>query len=162
VTYVSGLFTLELDFNDPNPTLAWAECDVDLMGQPIVRFHCVCADGTGADTYGWYDYLFLRANYVAGCLDLVIDIDGEWSVEDSFEIIDIADDLLDAQEGEADPQSLLSRLLAAAGSKVRVRSATEDDISRIEGLPLIAERGIREELSQRGRWDPPGQDAPRE
>ncbi len=93
---------------------------------------------------------------------MVIDIDGEWSVEDSFETIDIADDLLDAQEGEADPQSLLSRLLAAAGSKVRVRSATEDDISRIEGLPLIAERGIREELSQRGRWDPPGQDAPRE
>lgn len=92
---------------------------------------------------------------------MVIDNDGEWSVEDSFEIIDIADDLLDAQEG-ADPQSLLSRLLAAAGSKVRVRSATEDDISRIEGLPLIAERGIREELSQRGRWDPPGQDTPRE
>lgn len=162
MTFVSGLFTLDLDFIDPSPTLAWAECDVDLMGQPIVRFHYVSADGTGKDSYGWYGNLFLCANYVAGRLDLVIDIDGEWSVQDSFETIDIDDDLIDAQMGEADPQSLLPLLLDAAGSRIRVRSATEDDISRIERLRLIAERGIREESSQRGRWYPPELDSSRE
>jgi hypothetical protein len=162
MTYVSGLFTLDLDFIDSSPTLAWAECDVDLMGQPIVRFHYVSADGTGRDSYGWYENLFLCANYVARRLDLVVDSDGEWSIQDSFETIDIDDDLLDAQLGDADPQSLLPLLLDAAGSQIRVRPATELDISRIDRLRLIAERSIGEELSRRGRWYPPGQDAPRE
>lgn len=159
MTFVSGLFTLDLDFNDPRPTLAWAECAVDLMGQPIVRFHYVSADGFGKDSYGWYDTLFLRADYVADRLDLVVDIDGEWSVQYSFGTADIDDALVDARLGEAEPEYLLSLLLDAAGSKIEVRAATEHDISRIERLLLLAERGVKEELTRRGRWYPPGLDA---
>ncbi len=65
MTFTSGLFTLDLDHWDPNPTPAWADCQVDLMGQPIVRFHYVAPDGFGTDTYGWYHDLFLRRR-VAG------------------------------------------------------------------------------------------------
>lgn len=155
MTFVSGLFTLDLDFNDPRPTLAWAECDVDLMGQPIVRVHYVSADGFGKDSYGWFDNLFLRVDCVARRLDLVLDSEGEWGIQYSFEIGDIDDDLIDAKLGEAEPEYLLSLLLDAASSRIGVRSATDDDISRVERVLFIDERGIREELSRRGRWHPP-------
>lgn len=60
MTFSSGLFGLDLGFWDPSPTLAWAECDVDLMGQPVIRFHHVVATalartpmaGTASSSYG--------------------------------------------------------------------------------------------------------------
>lgn len=33
-TFRSRLFALDLDSWDPNRTVGWAECAVDLMGQP--------------------------------------------------------------------------------------------------------------------------------
>ncbi len=155
MTFTSGLFAIDLDHWDPDPTPAWADCEVDLMGQPIVRFHYVAPDGFGTDTYGWYHDLFLRVDYLADSLDLVIEIEGEWSIEASFYIAGLQDVLVDARWGDADPEDLLALLLDAAGSRVRVLALTEADVERVDGLPLIAERSVAEEMERRGRWKRP-------
>ncbi len=152
MTFTSGLFALDLDHWDPNPTPAWADCEVDLMGQPIVRFHYVAPDGFGTDTYGWYHDLFLRVDYLADHLDLVIEIEGEWSVEASFDMSDLHDALIEARWGEMDPEDLLVLLLHAARSRVRVSPLTEADVEHVDGLPLIAESSVAEEVARRGRW----------
>ncbi len=56
MAFETGLFLLHTPFLSEG-TAAWAECAVDLMDQPIVRFHYVSADGYGTDSYGWYDNL---------------------------------------------------------------------------------------------------------
>lgn len=156
MTFSSGLFALDVGFWEPAPTAAWAECAVDLMGQPIVRFHHVVADGVGTDTFGWYDILFLRVDYLNDRLDLVVHSEGDWSIEASFEIsdIDIHDALADARLGEADPQDLLVLLLDAASPRVRAFPLTADDIARIDALPLIADSSVEEEVARRGLWQP--------
>lgn len=152
MTFTSGLFTLDLDHWDPNPAPAWADCQVDLMGQPIVRFHYVAPDGFGTDTYGWYHDLYLRVDYLTDRLDLVIQVDGEWSIESSFSIEGLHDVLVDARWGEADAEELLALLLDAAGSRVRVGALTDADVDRVDALPLIAESSVADELARRGRW----------
>ncbi len=152
MTFTSGLFALDLDHWAPNPTPAWADCEVDLMGQPIVRFHYVAPDGFGTDTYGWYHDLFLRVDYLADHLDLVIEIEGEWSVEASFGMSDLHDALIEARWGEVDPEDLLVLLLHAARSRVRVSPLTDADVEHVDGLPLIAESSVAEEVARRGRW----------
>ncbi len=164
MTFTSGLFALDLDHWDPNPTPAWADCDVDLMGQPIVRFHYVAPDGFGKDSYGWYHDLFLRVDYLAYRLDLVIEIDGEWSIEASFDVSGLHDALVDARWDEADPEELFALLLDAARSRVRVSPLTDADVHRVDRLPLISESSVAEEVARRGRWqrvvrsEPGGQD----
>ena len=152
MTFTSGLFALDLDNWAPNPTPAWADCEVDLMGQPIVRFHYVAPDGFGTDTYGWYHDLFLRVDYLADHLDLVIEIEGEWSVEASFDISDLHDALIEARWGEMDAEDLLVLLLHAARSRVGVSPLTEADVEHVDGLPLIAESTVAEEVARRGHW----------
>jgi hypothetical protein len=155
VTFTTGLFTLDLDAWQPSPTVAWAECDVDLMNQPIVRFHYVVADGFGTDTFGWYDSVYLRVDYLSARLDLVLEVEGEWSVEASFPIDELHDALGDARIGDADPQDLLVLMLGAARERVRVRPLTADDIARVDELPLIADSTVEDEVRDRGCWEPP-------
>lgn len=154
MTFSSGLFGLDLGFWDPSPTVAWAECDVDLMGQPVVRFHHVVADGFGKDTYGWDSVIFLRVDYPRDCLDLIIDSDGEWSIEATVGVSDIHDSLEEARYGEADRQELFEMLLDAANSRIRTFPLTAEDIARIDELPLLAESTIEEEVARRGLWQP--------
>lgn len=154
MTFSTGLFTLDVDFTDPHPTVAWAECDVDLMGQPIVRFHYVSADGFGADTYGWYDGVYLRVDYLNGRLDVVVEMEEEWSVEASFPIDELHDALVDARMGDVDPRDLLVLMLRAAGPRIRVRPLTADDVTRLDEL-LIADSSVEDEVSDRGRWEAP-------
>lgn len=151
--FSSGLFVLDLDFWNPSPTVAWAECEIDLMGQPIVRFHAVVADGFGTDTYGWYDILFLRVDHLAGRLDLVVDIEGEWSIEASFEIEELHDALVDARAGEGNAEELFELMLEAAGSRVRVRSVTDDDVASFDGPPIDANPRVEGEVRLRGSWE---------
>jgi hypothetical protein len=154
--FSSGLFVLDLDYWDPSPTVAWADCEVDLMGQPIVRFRSVAADGFGTDTYGWYEHVFLRVDYAADRLHLVVEIEGEWSIEGSFEIAELHDALVDARMGEADAEELLVLMLDCARSRVRVRSLTKDDVAWLDSLPLVADSSVEEEVRIRGRWEPRG------
>lgn len=151
-TYFSGLFSLGLDFIYPSPTIASAACDVDLMGQPIVRFRYICADGVGKDSYGWCENLYLRVNRLSEVLELVVDSEGDWSVEDTFPTTEIRDELIEAYIGSASPQDLLPPMLDAAASRLHVGPVTPDDISRIEGQCLIMDSSISDELQQRGRW----------
>ena len=153
MTFTSGLFALDLDHWDPDPTPAWVDCEVDLMGQPIVRFHYVAPDGFGADTYGWYHDLFLRVDYLADRLDLVIELEGEWSVEASFDMSGLHYVLIEARWGEMDPEDLLVLLLHAASSRVGVSALTDADIQHVDSLPLIAESSVAEEVARRGRWE---------
>ncbi len=65
------------------------------------------ADGFGTDTFGWYDSVYLRVDYLSARLHLVLEVEGEWSVEASFPIDELHDALVDARIGDADPQDLL-------------------------------------------------------
>jgi hypothetical protein len=114
LTFSFGLFALDLDFWDPNRTASWAEYELDLMGQPVVRFHCLAADGFGADSYSWYPSLFLRVDYVRQCLDLVVEVDGDWSIEATFPLEELHETLIDAELNEAEPEKVFMLLLGAA------------------------------------------------
>ncbi|HSH58641.1 MAG TPA: hypothetical protein VK988_03165 [Acidimicrobiales bacterium] len=124
------------------------------MGQPVVRFHHIVADGFGKDTYGWDDILFLRVDYPGDCLDLVVESDGEWSIEATFAISGIHDDLVEARVGDADLHELLELLLDAATSRVRTFPLSAEDIARFDALPLIAGSTVGEEVEMRGLWQP--------
>jgi hypothetical protein len=152
LTFSFGLFALDLDFWDPNRTASWAEYELDLMGQPVVRFHCLAADGFGADSYSWYPSLFLRVDYVRQCLDLVVEVDGDWSIEATFPLEELHETLIDAELNEAEPEKVFMLLLGAARPRLAASPLSSADIARLDALAIMGP-GVEEEVVRRGCWE---------
>ena len=127
------------------------------MDQPIVRFHYVSADGFGKDSYGWYDNLWLRVDWPSGTLQFVMGVNGEWSVEATFDLNDgLHDQLVDLRCGGADDgdaERLLPVLLESAAEKVAVSPLDERTVVRLDAETFMHLHSVAAERELRGLWD---------
>ena len=159
VTFETGLFLLRTRFL-PEGTAAWAECAVDLMDQPIVRFHYVSADGYGKDSYGWYDNMWLRVDRMSNAVQLVIEVDGEWSVEEQGGVDDeLWDVLVDLRCGDVPDgfeEGVLPLLLRAAGGRVSAAALDQAAVDRLDVEPFMHLHTVGGERERRGLWNPQG------
>ncbi len=157
MTFTSGLFLMAYEgWGSPASTPTWAECHTDLMGQAVVRLHQIKADGTGKETYGWSARQYLRTDKLSGDIQLLLDIDGEWSTA-AWRLIEdplLLDMLTEAEYAEVDHELILRLVLGDLGDAIEVQPLSDADVDAARRLDLFDDQSMDQILGQRGQWDP--------
>lgn len=151
--FSSGLFAVVIN-EGMEPIAAWAECEADLMGQPIVRFHCLVGEGFMSMDYEWAsDFLFLRTDFTRSVVDLVMKMEetAPYEIDQSFPY---GEDERDAFWDVDDPEQLLSTLVSVVSSGFKVMPFTPEHFTSLSELPMGSGLTLAEEFAERGSWQP--------
>lgn len=92
MTSTTGLFQLDL-YQIDEAVPAQADLATDPLGQVVAVISAYLPEGFGSSLYAWQETAYLRADFARQKVDLVRAIEGEYSVEDEWDLDAYDDDV---------------------------------------------------------------------
>ena len=119
----------------PIPTLARATCQVDLLGQVLIQFHIIVAEGFLSPFYEIAPCIYLRHDRVRNVVELILDSgEGELSVEHRWDDVELVVEDLAAEAGITAEQAGFEAIMELVVDSVHVQPLEESHLERLRAL----------------------------
>jgi hypothetical protein len=156
--FSTGVFGLKAAWDPDTVMPAWAETEVDLMEQIIVRLHTFTPQGLGSNWYEWRGDFYLRFSRVGAedAIELLMPPDDGWRLDiaERWEQLDdaIVDELRDLTHDSDSAGRGFDLIMGAVRDRVSIVDLTEEVIANYDKQAYdkynvsaaIAERGVLE------------------
>ncbi len=167
--FQTGVFAFDSPWFQPDQaTAAWADIEVDAIGQAMVQLQLLVPEEFNSDAFTWNGDFIIRTDKVSGDIQFIVDFSeiGNWAIgasvhyyrDNDDEAMKLDDALIKtwgADASDADLEDVLRLVLSRLSTvnELGFRLLTEDDIERISHLKM-SPPGFQEVLNARGQWDP--------
>src|SRR5437764_4795035 len=143
-TFSTGVFAVSYGDGFPTDvgvTAAYADVEIDIMGQVLVKFHWLVPEGFMSNSYFWNGDQYLRTDRTKRGLELLIAEDGygyDLVVEHRWDNVDddLWDALIDASYSRADAEAAFRVIRAIVADGLLMDELTDDQIRTLNDLPI--------------------------
>jgi hypothetical protein len=134
------------------PTMAQATCQIDLLGQVLIEFQVIVAEGFGSPYYEFAPRYYLRQDRVRKVVDLlVVPDDMDAFVEHQWEDVDLELDDNELPQDSSRAQVAFEAMMEAVGDMMRMTPLTDDLIAKLRTVGIWPPSLLDELIAQYGR-----------
>jgi hypothetical protein len=136
-------------------TAAYADVEIDIMGQVLVKFHWLVPEGFGSNAYFWNGDHYLRTDRAKPGVELLVAEDGygyDLVVERQWNDVDdhLWDALIGASYSQADAEAAFRIIRDIVADGLLMAELTDDQIRYLNDLP-ISDPDVETVIAMRGR-----------